>query len=63
MAEAFKRQCVSFPPVLLTDLKAEAQRRDMSLSQLVRELVRAGRLGQQTGPDLQRAEGSNDDGR
>lgn len=52
------------PPVLLEDLKAEAKSRDMTLAQLIRVYVSAGRLGQQqVGLDLQRAEGSNDDGR
>ena len=53
---------VSLPPVMLEDLKAEAKARDLSLSQLVREYIRSGRLTGEAGRlDLLR-EASNDDG-
>ena len=35
---------VSLTPVMLQDLRAEAQRRDVSLSQLVREYIRSGQI-------------------
>ena len=64
MPTGFTRQTFSLPPVLLEDLKAEAKRRDLSLSQLVREYIRAGRVGQpQGGLDVQREDGANDDSR
>ena len=49
---------VSFPSLMLQDLKAEAARRDVSLSQVVRELIVAGRMhsGQQGQLDLMRTE-------
>ena len=54
---------VSLPPLMLADLKAEAARRDLSLSQLLRAYVRAGQLqGQQGQLDLLRTEGANDNG-
>ena len=44
MPEPFTRQSVSMPPMMLSDLKEEAKRRDLTLSQLVREYIRHGRL-------------------
>ena len=50
---------VSLPPLMLEDLKEEAKARDLSLSQLIREYIRAGRgHGLQQGElDLLRTEG------
>ena len=64
MADGFTRQTVSLPPVMLSDLKKEAKRRDLTLSQLIREYIRSGRLRATHGtPDLQREGGSDDDSR
>ena len=53
---------VTFPPVMLEDLKLEAKARDLSLSQLIREYVRSGRMhgGQQGQLDLLRGEAAHD---
>ena len=56
---------VSLTPVMLGDLKAEAERRDVSLSQIVREYIRSGQirgLDTQGELDLRRMEGTNDHG-
>ena len=59
MPEPFTRQSVRMPPMMLSDLKEEAKRRDLTLSQLVREYIRHGRLRDaQSGVDLKR-EGSD----
>ena len=58
MPELFTRQSVSMPLVMLSDLKEEAKRRDLTLSQLIREYVRHGRRDAQSGVDLKR-EGSD----
>ena len=64
MPEPFTRQSVSMPPVMLADLKAEAERRDLTLSQLVREYIRFGRLRDGQGSlDLRREEGNVDNSR
>ena len=36
------RQTLSLPPDMLATLKAEATRRDLSLSQIIRERIRLG---------------------
>ena len=55
MPEPFTRQSVSMPPPMLSDLKEEAKRRDLTLSQLVRWYVRYGRLRDTQGElDLRR---------
>ena len=63
---AIKRSAatVSLPTVMLDDLRAEAARRDVSLSQVIREYVRSGQIhGAQQGQlDLLRTEGTNDHG-
>ena len=62
---AIKRRVasVSLPIAMLSDLKAEAAQRDISLSQLVRELIRAGRLqGEQGRLDLLREAADNGNG-
>ena len=61
MPEPFTRQSVSMLLVMLSDLKEEAKRRDLTLSQLVRWYVRYGRLRDTQGElDLRREDGSND---
>ena len=63
MAEPFTRQSVSMPLVMLSDLKEEAKRRDLTLSQLIRLYVRHGRLRDaQSGVDLKRDEGGEKSG-
>ena len=58
------RQTFSLPAPMLADLKEEAKARDMSLSQLIRECIRAGRFGDSQGSlDLRRESGNNDHGR
>ena len=58
----FIRQSFSMPPPMLEDLKQEAERRGMTMSELLRHYLRFGGLGQQRdGLDLRR-EASNDDG-
>ena len=58
MPEPFTRQSVSMPLVMLSDLKEEAKRRDLTLSQLIREYVRYGRLRDTQGElDLRREDG------
>ena len=53
---------VSFPPPMLEELRQEAKARDLSLSQLVREYIRAGRLhGGQGELDLRREGAGNGD--
>ena len=59
MPEGFTRQSFSMPPLMLADLKEEALRRDMTLSQLIRELVRNRTAEPHGGLDLRREEGSN----
>ena len=63
MAEPFTRQSVSMPLVMLSDLKEEAKRRDLTLSQLNPvEYVRHGRLRDaQSGVDLKRDEGRREE--
>ena len=60
MPEPFIRQSVSMPMVMLVDLKREAAERDMTLSALVREFIRSGRLrdthGSHGSLDLRRVE-------
>ena len=53
---------VSLPVAMLADLRAEAARRDVSLSQVIREYVRSGQqhVPQQGQLDLLRTEGAND---
>ena len=57
MPEPFTRQSVSMPMPMLADLKEEAKRRDLTLSQLVREYVRHGRRDAQGELDLRRGDG------
>ena len=60
MSQRFERRSVSMPTPMLEDLKAEAAARDMTLSQLVREYVRYGRVRDTQGTlDLKREEGSD----
>ena len=60
MAARFTRQSFSMPPPMIEDLKREAQRRDMTLSQLIREYVRYGRLRDTQGElDLRREDNTN----
>ena len=49
---------VSLPPMMLQDLREEAKRRDMSISQLIREYVRGNRIQGQL--DLMREEAAHD---
>ena len=42
MRGTVRRQTLSFPPDMLESLKAEAERRSLSLSEVVRERIRAG---------------------
>ena len=44
MSQRFERRSVSLPGPMLADLKAEAAARDMTLSALIRECVRHGRV-------------------
>ena len=64
MANELQRQqaSISFPTPLLSDLKAEARQRDMTLSELVRQYIRSARGfgGQQGALDLLREGGTND---
>ena len=61
MGQGFTRQSFSLPPPMLEDLRREAQERDMTMSQLVREYIRSGRIRDSQGTlDLRREEGSND---
>lgn len=63
MPQGFTRQSFSLPPPMLQDLRAEAERRGISLSELVRHYLRFGGLGnQQSGLDLRRTEDGNDNG-
>ena len=58
MPEPFTRQSVSMPSPMLSDLKEEAKRRDLTLCQLIREYVRYGRLRDTQGElDLRREDG------
>lgn len=58
----FQRHSVSLPLPMIEDLKQEAARRDMSLSALVREYVRYGRLRDtQGGLDVRREGDSRGD--
>ena len=60
MSQRFARRSVSMPTPMLEDLKAEAAARDMSLSQLVREYVRYGRVRDNQGNlDLKRDQGDD----
>ena len=57
------RHSFSLPPPLLEELRQEAKKRDLSMSQVLRQYLRFGGLGQhQDGVDLKREEGSDDDG-
>ena len=60
MAEAFKRQSFSMPMVMLEDLRKEAKERDLTLSQLIRLYVRAGRIRDNQGELDLRREGNTD---
>ena len=63
MRERFTRQSFSLPPPMLADLKAEAARQGISLSEALRHYLRHGGLGQyREGLDLRR-EVANDDSR
>ena len=62
MGQGFTRQSFSMPMVMLSDLKEEAKRRDLTLSQLIREYVRHGRRDAQSGVDLKRDEGGEKSG-
>ena len=57
-----RRTAISMPVPMLTDLKQEAERRDMSLSQLIREYIRFGRHRDTPALDLQREGTTNDNG-
>ena len=60
MAEHFRSQSFSLPPPMLEDLKREAEAKDLSMSQVLRNYLRFGGLGkhQTGGVDLKR-EGSD----
>ena len=61
--QGFARQSFSMPPVMLQDLRQEAERRDLSMSQVLRQYLRFGGLGQQRdGLDLRREGSVNDNG-
>ena len=63
MGHGFTRQSFSMPALMLEDLRKEAEKRDMTLSQLIRLYVRSGRLRDNPGElDLRREDGSNDHG-
>ena len=51
---------VTFPPVMLEDLRSEAKARDLSLSQLIREYVRVGKGHGGLQLDLLREGSTND---
>ena len=60
MGQLMQRQSFTLPPPMLEDLKREAEKRDMSMSAILREYLRFGGLGkQQPGLDLQRQEASD----
>ena len=60
MGKGFVRQSFSMPMPMLADLKEEAARRDLTLSQLIRLYVRFGRLRDTQGSlDLRRQGGSD----
>ena len=59
MPEGFTRQSFSMPPLMIADLRREAEERDMTLSQLIRELVRNRTADPHGGLDLRREEGSD----
>ena len=62
MPEPFTRQSVSMPMPMLADLKEEAKRRDLTLSQLSQvEYVRHGRLRDAQG-ERRPASGRDGDG-
>ena len=63
MPERFTRQSFSLPPPMLADLKAEAARQGISLSEALRHYLRHGGLGQHKRPDLEREGGNSDDSR
>ena len=59
----FQRVTFSLPPVMLEELRQEAKKRDLSMSQIMREYLRFGGLGQhQDGPDLKREADTDDHG-
>ena len=59
----FTRQSFSLPQPMLADLRAEADRQGVSMSEVVREYLRWGRLGlQKSGLDLKREGDANDNG-
>ena len=63
MAKGFTRQSFSLPPPMLESLREEAERRDLSMSQVLREYLRFGGLGkQENGPDLRREASADDNG-
>ena len=62
MGAGFQRQSVSFPPAMLADLKREALEREVPLSVIVREYIRAGSFSDNQGRLDLRREGGNDDG-
>ena len=58
MTPRFTRQSFTLPPAMLEQLRQEAQARDLSMSQVLRDYLRFGGLGQhQDGVDLKREEG------
>ena len=60
----FTRTTVSLTPPMLSDLKAEARAQGMTVSELVRAYIRAGRLRDESGSvDLRRERETNDDRR
>jgi hypothetical protein len=60
MAEGFIRQSFSLPSPMLSDLKKEAAKRDLTLSQLLREYIRHGRLRDAQGElDLRREDNTD----
>ena len=59
----FVRQSFSLPPPMLEQLRREAEEKDLTMSQVLRQYLRFGGLGQhQDGVDLKREEGSDDNG-
>ena len=63
MPERFVRQSFSLPPSSLANLRAEAERQGISLSEMLRHYLRHGGLGQHKGLDLEREGSGNDDSR
>ena len=61
MSEPYVQQSVSFRPTMLDNLRKEAERREMSLSGLIREYVRQVQGIQSEMVDLMREVGADDD--